>query len=439
MDKTTAKFIYSVAQRARGEKVFAKLAQLNKNQWLSRSQIERQQRNRLEEILHYCAENIPFYRERLKEAKEFEKIPLLSSEEVRENLDSMISKQYSKNKLLKYHSSGSTGEPLTLYFTSEAMGYFHAAQYRGFSWYRLEPVDKCVKLWGVPLETEGRMKEGLKDFVMNRVRISAFDMSGESMEEYFRKCLQFKPAFLYGYASALAKFAMFVQENNLDGRRLGLRAVVSTSEVLYEHQREIIEIAFGCKVANEYGAAEVGIIAFECPEGSMHITAENVYLELLNNGVFAKEGEPGEVVVTGLRNYAMPLIRYKLGDVASYSGETCPCGRGLPVLKSIQGRDNDMVVSPNGKVIHSEVFAYINRDLIKQGFLIREFKIVQKAKDELKVLVLKDTKENALLALQEQIHRHIGKGMQINIEYVDDVPREKSGKVRYFTSELWKK
>jgi phenylacetate-CoA ligase len=197
-----------------------------------------------------------------------------------------------------------------------------------------------------------------------------------------------------------------------------------------------LEEVFGCRVVNEYGAAEVGIIGFECADGGIHITSENVYLEVLRDGGPAEEGEVGEVVVTGLRNHAMPLIRYKLGDLAIPSKEYCPCGRELPLIKSIEGRDNDIVVTSAGKILHSEIFAYINRNLIKEGYHIREFKIIQNAKDMLRVLVPRDTRDNTLLALRQQIKKHIGSDMRILVEHVDEIPRERSGKVRYFVSEL---
>jgi len=132
----------------------------------------------------------------------------------------------------------------------------------------------------------------------------------------------------------------------------------------------------------------------------------------------------------------MPLIRYRIGDLAVLSSSSCPCGRGLPVLESLQGRDNDMVKTPEGKAVHSEVFAYINRDLIKNGFLVREFKIIQNAKNRLRVLVSRETEESALVALEKRIRKYVGPCMQIAIEQVERVPAEKSGKIRYVTSEL---
>jgi phenylacetate-CoA ligase len=440
MNKLLAKYIYLLAQKARGEETTKKIEEMKKTQWLPYSQIKQQQQEKVEEILQYAARNVPFYRERLKGIKgfqDFEKIRVLTREDVRNNLDSLISEEYPLKRLLEYHSSGSTGEPLTLYFTPEAMGYFHAAQYRGFSWYGLGSVDKCIKLWGFPLKFIPKLKEALRDFVMNRKRISAFDMSEESMERYYRKCLRFKPEFLYGYASALTKFGQYLREKNIDGRSLRLKAVISTSEILYEHQRKLLEDVFGCKIVNEYGAAEAGIIAFECPQGGVHLTSENVYVEILRNGKpTEKEGEIGEVVLTELHNYALPLIRYKLGDLAVSSSRQCPCGRALPLLESIQGRSNDLVVTPEGKSLHSEVFSYINRDLMSQGFLIKEFKIIQELKDKLNVLVTHSASEAAVNALKKQIKKHVGQGMEIGISAVDSIPLEKSGKMRYFISKV---
>jgi phenylacetate-CoA ligase len=431
--------IYFLAQRLRGEDTPEKLAELDRMQWLQRGQIELQQRQMVEDTLRYAAEHVPFYRKRLRGIRGFGQLGrarVLTREEVMNHVDSLISEECSKSSLLNYQSSGSTGEPVTLYFTPDTMGYFHAAQYRGFSWYGMAPTDKCMKFWGVPFKRAARLKEYAKDFVMNRTRISAFNMSEEAMAACYRKARRFKPSFLYGYALALYHFGHYLKEKGKDGLELNLKAIISTSEVLHEYQRCLLEEVFGCKVINEYGAAEVGIIGFECPEGSIHITSENVYLEVLKDGTAVEEGEVGEVVVTGLRNRAMPLIRYTLGDLAVLTQEYCLCGRQSPLIKSIEGRNNDKIVTENGRVLHSELFAYINRDLIEQGFLLKEFKIIQETKKKLKVLVPKNTEKHTLVALRQQVKRHIGMEMQVVIDLVDTIPREKSGKVRYCVSEL---
>jgi phenylacetate-CoA ligase len=261
-------------------------------------------------------------------------------------------------------------------------------------------------------------------------------MSPDNLTKCYKYCEKVRPVFMYGYSSALHRFAKFLDENGIDGSSLNLKVIICTSEVLYEHQRKLLEKVFGCRAINEYGAAEVGIIAFECPEGGIHITSENVFLEILADGKPVKDGEMGEVVITGLRNYGMPLIRYRLGDLATISYEKCSCGRGLPLLKSINGRDNDLVICENGKVMHSEIFAYINRDLIRRGVVVREFKIIQSASGGLRILVEKQTDQGAVEALGDAVRRHVDNDVVINFEFVNRIPAEKSGKVRYFVSEM---
>ena len=273
------------------------------------------------------------------------------------------------------------------------------------------------------------------DFVSNRSRLSAFQINERRLEEYYKKLLKLRPAYLYGYVSMISAFASYLEKNNLSGLP-GLRSVITTSEVLDDHSRNLIQNVLGVKVFNEYGCGEVGSIAHECEYGNLHIMAENVIIEIDVSD--STDGVSGEIIVTDLHNHAMPLIRYRLGDYATLSNEECECGRGLPVIKSVHGRAYDMVIDPDGNRFHPEVLMYIFEELKSSAAGIRQFQVIQKRTDSFLINIVpemsykSETEKDILNRIRDKIHPELS----VHFCYVDEIMREKSGKLRVIKSEL---
>ncbi|MCW8948633.1 MAG: phenylacetate--CoA ligase family protein, partial [Sedimenticola sp.] len=216
---------------------------------------------------------------------------------------------------------------------------------------------------------------------------------------------------------------------------LGIKVAFVTSERLYDEQKKDIEKIFGCPTANGYGGRDAGFIAHQCPSGGMHITAEDIIVELIDsNGDVVPHGVPGEVVITHLATGEFPFIRYRTGDVAVLDDATCECGRGLPLLKEIQGRTTDFIVAQNGTVMHGLALIYILRDIPT----IQKFQIVQAELDLLTVrLVVSDTYEVACnTTIIEGFKKRLGQEVQVVLDFVNDIPVEKSGKYRYVKSNV---
>ena len=216
---------------------------------------------------------------------------------------------------------------------------------------------------------------------------------------------------------------------------LGIRVAFVTSERLYDEQRQQISKTFGCRVANGYGGRDAGFIAHECPQGGMHITAEDIVVEIVDQqGVPLPDGEAGEIVITHLATAAFPFIRYRTGDVGVLDNKTCSCGRGLPLLKEIQGRSTDFLIAQNGSVMHGLALIYILRDLPQ----VRNFKIVQESLDLTRVLLVLAGGLGS--ELTDEIVRgfkaRLGQEVEIVIEEVAEIPAEKSGKFRYVVSKV---
>ncbi|MFQ6083733.1 MAG: phenylacetate--CoA ligase family protein [Candidatus Aminicenantia bacterium] len=433
--------LYSVAEKLRGENIAKKIKELQETQYYSVAELQNYQTEKLKEILSTSKETVPYFREIIKDSKpdNINSIPILTKEIIRKNMKRMFNPKIPKWNFIKYSSSGITGEPIVLFLERSAVGYYHAAQWRGFSWHGVELGARGIKIWGVPISLKSRIIEKLKDKITTRIRISAFDMEKLKVKKIWNKIVKYKPEYMYGYASALYLFASLLEENNLEGKELGLKLIVSSGEVLYEFQREKLKKFFQCPVANEYGACEVGIIAFECPRESMHITSENIYIEVVDEDNVPREPTyEGKIIVTSLRNFGFPIIRYELGDVVVLSERECTCGIRLPLLEKINGRTSDFVLTNAGKKIHSEFFSYLNRELITRGYILREFKIVQKKKNELIVFLLKNENLDKQVEyfISDMIKKHIDSSMAVKFEYIEKIDLEKSGKKRYFVNEI---
>jgi phenylacetate-CoA ligase len=328
-------------------------------------------------------------------------------------------------------TGGSTGQAVTIFKNRDATAAERAAMWLGYSWFGVEIGDPAARFWGAPFATRNRWAVRLADLAMHRIRFSAFAFSAADLESYWERCRRFRPAYLHGYVSMLTEFAAFLEATGRDGRELPLKSVIATAEALSQPQRELLERVFGAPVQIEYGCGEVGPIAYECPEHSLHLMAENLYVEVLReDGTAAGAGEPGEIVVTDLTNRAMPLIRYRLGDFG-VPGEACSCGRGLPTLRQVWGRAYDFVLGPDGRRYHGEFFMYLFEDLRKEGLGVRQFKVEQVGPTELRVLVLHpgglraDQSRRLLHLLQERLP-----GIAASVAEVDQLPRAPSGKMR---------
>ena len=444
-----SKTLYYTIQTLSGQNVYVHLKKLEETQWHTKQELKKLQWHKLKRLLQHAYEYVPHYQKQFKklglspedinEPESFRQFPLLIKDDIRNNFSAL--KAGNTKHFVKDCTSGSMGTPLTFLKERSTSGHFLAAKYRGHRWHNIDIGDREIKFWGLPIDQKPKWREHIKDFILNRTLFVTFDISQETPLQYFKACQRIKPKYIYGYASSLYRFARLLKAEKIDASTLNLKGVISTSEVLYEFEREVIEPVFGCRVINEYGACEAGVMAFECPEGNMHVTVENVYLEILKeDGQPAMPGESGEIVVTELNNYAMPFIRYKIDDLATSidEDEKCKCGRGLPLIGEIVGRALDTVVTPSEKLLHAHVFNYIIRSAISHGADIREFKIIQKDKHNLliKIVTPQELSPEHRSYISNQIISFMGESININFEQVENIPMEKSGKFRFFVSEI---
>jgi phenylacetate-CoA ligase len=294
--------------------------------------------------------------------------------------------------------------------------------------------DPEVVLWGSPIELSAQDRvRALRDWVLRSRLFPAFAMSDDAMDGFLRGIRRIRPRMLFGYPSALALLAERARRRGITMDDLGVRVAFVTGERLYPEQRSMIEQVFAARVANGYGGRDAGFVAHECPAGSLHISAEDVIVETVDpQGRPVRAGEPGEIVVTHLATRAFPFIRYRTGDWGMLDSRACPCGRGLPLLREVQGRATDFVQAADGTLMHGLALIYAVRD--QPG--IRRFKIIQESRALTRLLVVADGEFPAMVAdrIRRAFRARLGDEVDVRIDLVADIPPERSGKYRYVES-----
>lgn len=448
MNQKLARSIFKFAQHLKGIKPLQYMEELERTQWLPAQEMRTLQWQKVKAILEHSYNHVPYYRRKFTETgitpqeintpQDFLKIQLLTKADIWENFNDLLATDM-KRPSFTMSTSGSTGIPLEIVVDKVGYAQYMAPKIRALKWYGVDFISREARFWSLPLKWRKKIYEKVEDFLLSRIRMATFQLSEDYLEYFYQKCLRFRPEYLYGYPSAIFAFAQHLKSKPKVERNLGARIAVCTAETLYDFQRETMEEVFDCKVVNEYGCTELGIIAYECPESNLHIASENIYLEVIQDDQPAPPGQMAPLVITNLSNYSMPLIRYCNGDMGAVSNGLCPCGRtpGMLLMESVVGRTVDVVYSSDGKPMHATIFTYVAKDVFKTG-IIKEFKVIQKKRELLIVQIAKgqNFEQKAIDNMIKRIKQILGEGMQVEVEYVDVIPREKSGKLRYFVSEI---
>ncbi len=417
---------------------------MEETQWWPRQRIEALQLQRLRELLADVGQRVPYYREvfssigftpeKVDSIADLRALPFLTKAVIRANTDALKHEQ--ANGLARFNTGGSSGEPLVFFIGNERVSHDVAAKWRATRWWDVDIGDREIVVWGSPIElgTQDRVK-AIRDAVMRTELLPAFEMSDSRVDGFIARIRQRRPRMLFGYPSAISHIAGHAEKRGVRLDDLGVKVVFVTSERLYDHQRDIISRVFGCPVANGYGGRDAGFIAHQCPSGSMHLTAEDIVVEIVDEaGQPVPHGQSGEIVVTHLATRDFPFIRYRTGDVGVLDDTQCACGRGLPVLKSIEGRSTDFVIAADGTVMHGLALIYIVRDL--SG--VRSFKVIQESREMTRVLLVTDPTfdSSQIETIISGFKRRLGESVTIEVEQVDEIPAEKSGKYRYIVSKV---
>ncbi len=436
--------LFPLHERLKGHSSVARRRELEESQWWSPDRLHVYQLQRLQAFVSHLEQRVPYYREAfarlglkstdVRALEDLARFPLLTKADIRANIDRL--KAEGVGPLKRYNTGGSSGEPLVFYMGKDRISHDVAAKWRATRWWDVDIGDREIVVWGSPVElgAQDRLRT-LRDRLLRSELLPAFEMSAANLDRFVERIRKVRPTMLFGYPSSLSLIAAHAERLGVRLDNLGIRVAFVTSERLYDHQREMIGRVFGCRVANGYGGRDAGFIAHECPAGGMHISAEDIVVEIVDErGSQVPAGMAGEIVVTHLATGDFPFLRYRTGDIGVLADEACPCGRGLPLLAEVQGRSTDFVVAADGTIMHGLALIYVVRDL--PG--IERFRIVQESEQHTRVILQpgEGFKPDTAKTIRDGFRRRLGMGVRIDVEAVPELPPEPSGKFRYVVSRV---
>ncbi len=438
------------AYRVRYEKMFWETYNfLQESQWWSKEELEEYQMQQLSKLLHHAYENVPYYHKVFEERGlkpkdiqgfgDLKKLPYLTKEIIRENLSDLIARNYPKSRLQYLTTGGSTGIPLGFY-CQEGISEARERPFMLTQWNRVgfKMGDRCVVLRGNVVCSADRGKFWEYDPIDKNLVLSSYHMNDKTLPKYVEKIREFKPDFIQAYPSAITILARFMKENDI-APFPSVKALLCGSENLYPWQRELLEGVLQCRVYSWYGHTEMAALAGECEKSTYyHIFPEYGYVELIN-----KDGEPvtdedemGEIVATGFNNFAMPFIRYRTMDLAVPANDKCECGRNYPLLKRVEGRLQELVVTKDKRFI--TLTALIFAQHFEAFSRVKEMQLIQEKEGELVVRIVKSPQySNAdQQEILSKMQRAVGNGLNISFDYIDHIPRTQSGKYKFLIQKL---
>jgi phenylacetate-CoA ligase len=442
--KFVSKFLFPLHERLKKHNTTALLKELESTQWYSEDQLQTLQQEKLQRFIKKIFLTVPFYQQMLqdlglqptdiKSIADLRLLPFLTKDVIRANFP--ILKATDAVGLKRFNTGGSSGQPLVFLLGNERVSHDVATKWRATRWWHVDIGDKEIVAWGSPIELSKQDKIKIwRDKFFRTTLIPAFDMTEQKLLAFIAQIKATRPAMLFGYPSVFHLIAKTALAHQLDLTQLGIKVVFVTSERLYPYQREMIEQVFAAPVANGYGGRDAGFIAHQCPNGGMHISAEDIIVEIIDrDGQVLPAGEQGEIVITHLATSEFPFVRYRTGDIASISRHRCSCGRGLPLLENLEGRTTDFVVAADGTMMHGLALIYVIREL--PG--ISNFKLIQESLTLLRVqLVLDDPTDHSQLPLIRQgLIARLGQSVTIEFELLSEISSEASGKYRYVISKV---
>lgn len=436
----SARVINPLSDLKSGSIRLRELRRLRQSQWFSRQQLVAEQQHKLREIVSHAGRNSPYYK-RLFAAEnfdpdeftleEFGALPLLEKATVHSDLDDLLVSGSVKDDLVMHKTGGSTGQSLTVFFDTPWQERRAGDAMRADEWAGWRLGMQTGAVWGNPPPPSSWYDSFKRRWLYCfDLYLDTMNMSPRTMDAFASEWRRRDVDILYGHAHSLFILADYLKSNEAHG--LHPKGIIATSMMLLDSERKVIEAVFGCPVTNRYGCEEVALIACECERHrGFHLNIEHLYIEFLNaDGSPAAPGETAEIVVTDLYNKAMPLIRYRVGDMGSYSNRECPCGRGLPMMETVVGRTADFLKHKNGSLVAG--VSLVERTLTAIPGLA-QLQLVQIKMDHFDVNLVKDDAftDASEEALARELKLVFGDDITLNLNCVTAIPREASGKYRF--------
>ena len=389
------------------------------------------------EIVEYHLQKNSFYRNFFGKDKfsSWDEVPVMKKSDLQRPLVERFSKGFNTKNVYIGKTSGSSGHP----FIFAKDRFCHALSWAEFNdryrWHGID-LDRSVqaRFYGIPLDKFGYFKERLKDRFGFRYRFPIFDLSDEKMEEFLQDFQKKKFDYINGYTSSIVLFAKFLQKKDIILKEIcpDLKLCIVTSEMFFREDKELLEKQFGVPVVNEYGASELGLLAFQNKKGEWILNSETMLVEVVDeNGVALPNGHQGRIVVTSLYNRAHPFIRYDIGDTGTLAENS---SLKKPILEHLVGRTNDVAILPSGKVVPGLTFYYVTKSIIENEGLIKEFVVQQVEKGSFRIIYVSEKaldrgkREKILMAMAA----YLEPGLKVEFEHKKILNRTQRGKLKQF-------
>ncbi len=429
------KIAFPLAEKYLQNKFYQYYRELDKTQWQTPAEIRERQREKLRLLIRHAYDNVPFYREIFDRKKlrpedirgeaDLPKFPVVTKEDFRRNFPGRcVAGNLPRSAWILNSTSGSTGNPFQFAMSKDFVGSKYARYLRGLDWCHIGLTDRYLRVWGVH-----RFRFGERPFrkhVLSFYELSAFDMDDRPPEFYADYIRRFRPVALEAYTSAVVKLARLLKGAGIGDVRV--KSILVSAENLTATDRKLLEEVFGAQVFDRYGSRECGAIAQECDRHQgLHLNAESFIMEFVASGDSRDDTMGKKIVITNLDNYAMPFIRYEIGDRGEPEGTVCACGRGLPLIRKIAGRETDFLYLPSGRMVP---FLFFNYFFEQYGSRIRNFKVVAKDDRHWQVLIVPTEKFNAETgeAIISGMRQALNNEVTIELVAVEKIPLAKTGK-----------
>jgi phenylacetate-CoA ligase len=418
------------------------------SQWFSRGDLEQYQDEQLRGLVAHAYATVPYYRDLFDDLKlkprdiagiaDLPKIPVLRKESFKDDPRRLISTDFNPKDLVKGHTSGTTGSPLDVWYDRPGIHIAYAALDRHYDWAGCRLArdgDRIAVARGNMIVPSDRRKPPFwrYNWFHNQLLLSSFHMAPDTLDSYFLEMEKFRPVVIDGYPSTLYVLAKHLQNQ---GRTFPLRAAITSSETLFDFQREAIEESFECRIFDYYALAERTAFAGECEHHyKRHLAMEYGISEVIGeNDEVLPAGKEGLLVGTSLHNKGMPLLRYVTNDRTTLLEEKCPCGRELQLMEEVTTKAEDTVTLGDGRLISPSVLTHPFKPL----HTIRESQIYQKNYGQIIVRIVKgdgysdaDTRH-----LVTELRDRLGDDIEIDIEFRETLERTSSGKFRWVISDV---
>ena len=391
------------------------------------------QNEQLAKLLRHAYLTTPYYRELFKtESVHISQIPPLEKKSIREQLEHLCSEVVPQEQRIRNATGGSTGTPLTFYQDRNYWNQRNLSVYYFDRWAGWDFGESQLIIWGALSDVEGNRdwKYHLNNFWRNHYWLNGFHLTDATMRTAFQQMDRCHPQTILAYPSSLYQFATYLFDNGLVPA-WNLKGIITSAEMLHPHYRSLAETVFGTKVYNRYGGREVGLIAMECKAGHMHINCRDLYLEIDSPNPYTI---PGDILITQLNNYAMPFIRYRIGDIGRLSDEVCLCGNQLPILAELLGRSTATFRTRTGTLIHAGYFTQQFYNVMG----VNQFQLIQESLTHciLKVVANTQWTETARQYMVGKIQEVLGADVIVTVEFVEDIPMPASGKREFTISRI---